>query len=283
MTTYKHRHRDFSYYYGCWKVAGHYLWTPAVKEYADEGPRKVQMRARTELIWYPHVDGGFLPREKSHYVQGEAWLSHMGDWTLLSMDDFTVDTRPGSISVFIEYGRHDYEAMLALATEHFPEVLARLEAGGVKVVPAEPFWRPIETLPLNGESILAGNNDLPYKAGIFLAQAPHAEQFPAPEAGMVWDPRITFGGWKRATHWAPSVPLNDGKKGWPPEMEALIQGPPQGTGVVLEIEAEPTLLDLATAVVMPHIYTEPVSELGAMGVREEVAATILKLKQAKKL
>ncbi len=128
--------KDQAFYFGCYGDKGHYLWVRGM----------IQVPAfhhDTSHCLYPFgrlIDGGFIARSVfGDYKQGRAWLSHVGDWTFLAFDDFSIDSRPQSHSTFVQSGRLGYDEMVAKCKADFPVIWARFT---FEVFPAEPSVRP---------------------------------------------------------------------------------------------------------------------------------------------
>ena len=116
------------YYFGCLNGPGHFLWTSENASY----PRN----HREELCpWGRKIDG-LLTRE---HGQGVAEMHQTQGWTAITMQDRSVDRRPGSNAAFIAEGEHGFDEMVSLALEHFPRVCARI--GPISQVPA--FQPPV--------------------------------------------------------------------------------------------------------------------------------------------
>lgn len=86
------------------------------------------------------IDGKLQPRiEGKEAPQGVAALHKRlsrfdgATWTALSFWDRTGDKRPSSNSNFVARGDFTADEMIALAREHFPEVMARLDEAGIKI------------------------------------------------------------------------------------------------------------------------------------------------------
>lgn len=62
-----------------------------------------------------------------HQIEGVAKVHHLGGWTALAFWDRSVDSRPGSNSVFIFRGELTFDAAVARAKEKFPTVWGRLQ------------------------------------------------------------------------------------------------------------------------------------------------------------
>lgn len=111
------------WFFGCVRRAGHWYWTPELERvYAGNSDRPTPFE----------VDGKFTP---TLTAQGAARLVHVDGWTVLAFHDYTVDSRPGSNGAFLARGSLDCEALLLLASEHFPQLLERV--GPIRLVPAE--------------------------------------------------------------------------------------------------------------------------------------------------
>lgn len=93
------------YYFGCDGQAGHYMHTP------DMRTDSAFMRSNP---WGYGIDDGFKG------------LQHKDGWTALAMTDYTVDSRPGSNSVFLAEGEFDAKQMAELAVLHFPSIVKRI-------------------------------------------------------------------------------------------------------------------------------------------------------------
>ena len=114
------------YFFGCRYGMGHFLHVPGTTRHWIETPR--------ECPWTI----GDLERQPSEYQDGvsllprvvrqsSAALTHFSGWSALAMHDFTVDTRGNSKATFIVPERAlTAPEILALATEHFPDVVSRL-------------------------------------------------------------------------------------------------------------------------------------------------------------
>jgi hypothetical protein len=94
------------YYFGCIGEAGHYMHTP------NEASHDWDFMEKNP--WGLGLDDGFKG------------LRHKDGWTALAMTDYTVDSRPGSNSVFLAEGTFSQEEMNALAHQYFPSVAKRI-------------------------------------------------------------------------------------------------------------------------------------------------------------
>lgn len=106
------------FYFGCLGDVGHYLWD--------------HMSMSTRLVptdfpcdWH-ELDGRFLTVPKSvPGIEGYGSLVHLNAWTILSFWDRSVDTRPGSLSVFVIHGTLTFDEAVASAQEWFPRIWQR--------------------------------------------------------------------------------------------------------------------------------------------------------------
>lgn len=121
------------YYFGCWGAPGHMLWRP----------NRTSLSHRTEpfLSLGRSLDGGFCPggvhASTREQEEGATRLHHIAGWTVLSFWDRSGDRRHGSHSTFLVEGAHDFTATVALAREHFPDVLDRITRAGIEIRLAE--------------------------------------------------------------------------------------------------------------------------------------------------
>jgi len=114
-----------AFYFGCAKAAdaGHFVFA----EDPGIGMPRRRLSAREFIPDLPasmeHVDCQFTPRVNRR--QGCAALANRDGWTILAWHDYTGDSRPGSNSVLVAEGEHDFAAMMGLLAKRFPSVLAR--------------------------------------------------------------------------------------------------------------------------------------------------------------
>lgn len=109
------------YYFGCVKICGHHMYRPE-----NDPPKSLEERRElSDFVrtnpWGFNIDNGFKG------------LQHKDGWTAYAMVDNTVDSRPGSNSVFIAEGTFTEQEMKALAREHFPVISRRIWGGLAKV------------------------------------------------------------------------------------------------------------------------------------------------------
>lgn len=126
-----------SYYFGCGRVAGHYLW--------EQDLRKNYLYETEKLIpWGFSIDStemmplGVDPHNKrpNHYYSkhGQERLHHKDGWTALVIRDCSIDSRPNSKAAFIFDQILDIEKARELAKQQFPSIVARIEAYSAKLV-----------------------------------------------------------------------------------------------------------------------------------------------------
>lgn len=111
-----------AYFFGCWRGLGHHLWAPGMQE------------LNGEILWGPkwtHMDGGYAIRSKNGITRYLAKNDPVPEgWTVFTMNDFTVDTRPGSHATFAVKGILSEDDALAILRLRFPEVMQRLVQTG---------------------------------------------------------------------------------------------------------------------------------------------------------
>jgi hypothetical protein len=109
------------YFFGCANHPGHFLWRSGSNHTLWDVPADWPWKGVCGL------DRKYPPQNGSQPL-GQATLTNHQGWTVLAMWDRSVDTRLNSNAAFIARGEHDFAAMMDLAREHFPRVLARIEA-----------------------------------------------------------------------------------------------------------------------------------------------------------
>jgi hypothetical protein len=119
-----------AYFFGCIGEAGHYLW-------AREPGALYAHRVRFPAEWGPSakcIDGDYARREDggiSVHLTADDPLPP--GWTVVTMNDNSVDHRPGSHATFVLRGRFDEATAIARVRGAFPNICQRLVAmrGGV--------------------------------------------------------------------------------------------------------------------------------------------------------
>jgi len=108
------------FHYGCANNSkGHYVHTG--KGLNPYGPEKNSFLETNP--WGYEVDSGLCP--KGPEIAGRALIHHKDGWTAMSFWDRSVDTRGKSNSNFFAEGTHTFDEMVAIAKEHFTEIMAR--------------------------------------------------------------------------------------------------------------------------------------------------------------
>lgn len=102
-------------YFGCIGKAGHYAWVSERSHGGYGGWNR----------WFMEQDGKLAPRD--HQREFEPTIHHLFDdtVTVIAYWDRSVDTRPGSNSMFLAEGRFALDEMLAMARDQFPTVYTR--------------------------------------------------------------------------------------------------------------------------------------------------------------
>lgn len=133
---------ESAYYFGCYDLAGHYLY--AAKRYEGE-PIHQRIRYHENNPWGAEVDGGLCPGGKDHrtaegmnQAEGRALIHHKDGWTALAFWDRSMDHRPNSCSVFMQKGTHDFDSMVKFSRDSFPMIAARFKFPVVNVTPPAP-------------------------------------------------------------------------------------------------------------------------------------------------
>jgi hypothetical protein len=110
-----------AFYFGCWSQPGHHLFTVdgmGTHERRDDFPRDFPVKIHV-------LDTGLLGYDTKE-EQGEAVLSHIGKWTILSFWDRSIDKRGQCNSNFILRGILTFGDALAVAKSKFPSIFARI-------------------------------------------------------------------------------------------------------------------------------------------------------------
>lgn len=117
-------------YFGCLGGVGHF--------YYDIAGRSLGIRSKELGLPWERVDGALTPGKRDRRGrldyhaqdathQGEAAIHHKDGWTALAIHDFTVDSRPGSNSVFFfrAPGLDDTECLFSIG-QFFPKIGERI-------------------------------------------------------------------------------------------------------------------------------------------------------------
>lgn len=115
-------------YFGCVGESGHYYWSRS----RDGRPVKFHLAGRSltdemksASPWGTSIDGGLFGRNSSGPPEGEAHIFHKDGWTAVAFQDRSVDSRPGSWSVFCIPDTLDGPNALIIARAAFPTIFAR--------------------------------------------------------------------------------------------------------------------------------------------------------------
>lgn len=103
-------------YFGCIGEAGHFAW-------ASERAR--MSGASGWGRWLSEMDGKLAPRDYEREFVPAFHSLFDGTATVIAYWDRSVDSRPGSNSMFLAEGAFSLEEMLAMARVQFPTVAAR--------------------------------------------------------------------------------------------------------------------------------------------------------------
>lgn len=107
------------YYYGCFDNIGHHLYNThydrinMTTQLPDDFP-----------VFASALDGAFL-FPKGMTQEGNASWVLIGNWTIISFSDRSVDKRLGSNSSFVIRGRHTFDAAVELAKATFQQIWQR--------------------------------------------------------------------------------------------------------------------------------------------------------------
>ncbi len=103
------------FYFGCIGHSGHYLWSAPYRQCRDVGTTP----------WGFAIDGKLCPITEGRQREGVASVHHKDGWTALAFWDRSIDSRPGSNSVFLAGEYLSFDEMVALAKSRFPDVWKR--------------------------------------------------------------------------------------------------------------------------------------------------------------
>lgn len=107
------------FYFGCMREAGHYLYHPS-------GGTAYGYSVPNDFPCTQIPDAVFLPKQLPQ-DEGVASFLHLNGWTIIAFWDRSVDSRPGSNSVFLARGIMSFEAICAKSREAFPAVWKRFK------------------------------------------------------------------------------------------------------------------------------------------------------------
>ena len=110
---------DTAYYFGCAGDKGHFLWDRHLRSINFSSP-PLGFPCKVEVL-----DGGLFPKLQFTPQNGVAFVSRINGWTIISFKDNTVDSRPGSVSVFLVKGLLTFETALDSAKQAFPTIFER--------------------------------------------------------------------------------------------------------------------------------------------------------------
>ena len=118
-------------YFGCWRVAGHYLWAPERRSMfrVDGCPFKADQLDGT-FCGDPRLRDhhrGEYPGDEKHQPQGVPILTQVDGWTIVGFWDRTGDSRYACNSVFLAPGELTRQEVFTLAREYFPEIWERVK------------------------------------------------------------------------------------------------------------------------------------------------------------
>jgi hypothetical protein len=116
---------DTIFYFGCWSQSakGHYLFR--AEERSPISYFKIDsLSIPDELKEFLKKIDGYTP---SSAQQSKGKLQQIAGWTILTLGDYSADTRPGSSAAIIAYGNLSLIEILTLARKTFPLQMARIE------------------------------------------------------------------------------------------------------------------------------------------------------------
>jgi hypothetical protein len=105
------------FYFGCWDEVGHHLWSNTRRTMHERSlPRDFPVRIDI-------LDGGLLGYFPE--TEGVAVVVHVGNWTIVSFWDRSVDERGKSNSSFVMRGKLNLDDALLVAQDKFPSIFTR--------------------------------------------------------------------------------------------------------------------------------------------------------------
>ena len=119
-------------YFGCWNSVGHFFYDVHGKD-AGQKPHPNQEgvapgRVRVTAVPTPWGYGveKLAPNHRPPGGQGDALLHHKDGWTALAVDDFTIDSRGNSKSVFCFDEILTFDEAVQRALDEFPAIVRRI-------------------------------------------------------------------------------------------------------------------------------------------------------------
>ena len=111
------------FYFGCFEKPGHYL--------RDENMNTIYGVHNSAVpadfpVSLKTLSGGLFP-PKTSIKRGEAYISRINGWTLISFEGDSLDRRPKSLNVFILKGDLTFAAALKAARDVFPQIFERYD------------------------------------------------------------------------------------------------------------------------------------------------------------
>jgi hypothetical protein len=103
-------------YFGCIKEPGHFVFNTQ-EEY-------IYHRKSPEVQFLCNNDGQLAPKDDNKH--GATKIHHFTEYIIIAMWDYSVDTRPGSNSMFLIPGRHTSGMAISLAKQFFPNIWKRI-------------------------------------------------------------------------------------------------------------------------------------------------------------
>ena len=105
-------------YFGCLRRLGHGL--------HDTSGRSMGLKEVFGTPWGTDIDGGMLAGKP--YTEGIVYYEQRGGWSAIDFCDYSVDSRPGSHSMFLTNSLVSSQLLLEEARAQWPGVFARLRA-----------------------------------------------------------------------------------------------------------------------------------------------------------
>lgn len=105
-------------YFGCWSSVGHF--------YVKPNGRSVRNARGDATDITPWGYGVEKLTPEDNRAQGAGALHHKSGWTALAVNDYTVDSRGNSKSVFCFRQLLDFDAALSEAEHVFPSIVKRV-------------------------------------------------------------------------------------------------------------------------------------------------------------